>query len=51
MSKISDKLAKMRGEGQAPPLGLEEILMDIEKRLEALEPKKADQAQGVKSKT
>lgn len=38
---ISEKLAKMRGGGHHVPVGLDEILEDLDKRVEALEPKQA----------
>jgi hypothetical protein len=40
MSKITEKLDAMRGGGHHVPVGLDEVLLDIEGRLEKLEGKK-----------
>lgn len=39
MSDISEKLAAMRGDGHHVPVGLGEILEEMDKRISALEPK------------
>jgi hypothetical protein len=41
MSTIKDKIAKIRGMGHHVPVGLDDILEDMDKRIEALEPKQA----------
>lgn len=46
MSDISEKLAAMRGDGHHVPVGLDEILEELDKRVSALEPKSAPDKKG-----